>query len=425
MLKACSGTRVIWSNEILSPSSVNTSDFIANLKYVHENIFRRYRFKTFIFKDKEDGILDDMTLKERFVRSIKGEEVDKVPVCSVTQTGTVDLMELSGASWPQANYEPRQMATLAIAGYEIAGFESVRYPFCTTVIAETLGCAIAEGSFDTQPYQLDFPCKKKEDIKKITIPEDLLENRNIRTALESQSNCMGRISASNPNMRRIGTMLEASGMIKQRIGDDVPLIAGMIGPAATAFYLAGANNYLRWCITDPDALLELMDLGGTICAEYANALYDHGADAVIVIDSEAGPDLFPPPLFESLVLPVYQSLTSKMKGLKLLHMCGDATAILEPLADSGFQGLSIEEKVDVAYASQMAGDDICLIGNVSPAETLLYKSREVIKREAKQCIEDGIGILAPGCGIAPRTPLENLKAFVAARDEYYQEKGLL
>ena len=48
----------------------------------------------------EDGILDDMTLKERFVRSVKREEVDKVPVCSVTQTGIVDLMELSGASWP-------------------------------------------------------------------------------------------------------------------------------------------------------------------------------------------------------------------------------------------------------------------------------------------------------------------------------------
>jgi [methyl-Co(III) methanol-specific corrinoid protein]:coenzyme M methyltransferase len=370
----------------------------------------------------EDGILDDMTLKERFVRSVKREEVDKVPVCSVTQTGTVDLMELSGASWPQANYDPGQMATLAIAGHEIAGFESVRCPFCTTVIAETLGCTIAEGSFDTQPYQLDFPCKNKGDIKKVNIPEDLLENRNIRAALESRSNCIGRISASDPGMRRIRTMLEATDIIKQRIGDDVPLIAGMIGPAATAFYLAGANNYLRWCITDPDALLQLMDIGEKVCAEYANALYDHGADAVIVIDSEAGPDLFPPPLFESVVLPVYRSLTSKMKGMKLLHMCGDATAILEPLADSGFQGLSIEEKVDVAYASQMVGDEVCLIGNVSPAETLLYKSRDVIKKEAKQCIEDGIGILAPGCGIAPRTPLEHLKAFVAARDEYYQEK---
>jgi [methyl-Co(III) methanol-specific corrinoid protein]:coenzyme M methyltransferase len=38
--------------------------------------------------------------------------------------------------------------------------------------------------------------------------------------------------------------------------------------------------------------------------------------------------------------------------------------------------------------------------------------------EAKACLEDGIDILAPGCGLAPHTPLENIKALFRARDEY-------
>jgi [methyl-Co(III) methanol-specific corrinoid protein]:coenzyme M methyltransferase len=42
-----------------------------------------------------------------------------------------------------------------------------------------------------------------------------------------------------------------------------------------------------------------------------------------------------------------------------------------------------------------------------------------IKAEAKQALEEGVDVLAPGCGIAPMTPLENIKAMVAARDEYY------
>jgi len=36
-----------------------------------------------------------------------------------------------------------------------------------------------------------------------------------------------------------------------------------------------------------------------------------------------------------------------------------------------------------------------------------------------------VDILAPGCGIAPRTPTSNIQALVDARDEYYIEKGLL
>jgi [methyl-Co(III) methanol-specific corrinoid protein]:coenzyme M methyltransferase len=338
------------------------------------------------------------TAKERFIRSLEGEDVDKVPVCSVTQTGIVELMELTGAKWPQAHYDPEMMATLSIAGHEVTGLEAVRFPFCNTVIAETLGCTFNEGSIDTQPYQLDFPCKNKEDVENISIPADLAESR------------------------RIKIMLQAAEVIKNRISDDIPLIAGMIGPAAIAFYLSGANNYLRWCITEPEILKRLMKMGTEFCIEYSNLLFEKGVDAVVIIDSEAGPDLFPPPLFTELVLPEYRLLTAKMKGHKILHICGDATDILDGMADSGFEGLSIEERTDLSYAKSIVGDRACLIGNVSPAATLLSKSAEMIKKEAKQCIEDGVGILAPGCGIAPRTPASNIKAFVAARDEYYQEQ---
>lgn len=345
---------------------------------------------------QEDTTLAAMTLKERFIYSLEKKEVDRVPVCSVTQTGIVELMELTGAKWPDAHYDPEKMATLAIAGHEVLGLEAVRYPFCTTVIAETLGCSFDKGSIDTQPYQLDHPCKNKDDVAGISVPGDLLGSR------------------------RISAMLEATDIIKSRVSDDVPVIAGMIGPAAIAFYLCGARNYLKWCITDPDILEELIVLGTRVCVEYANALFERGVDAVVIIDSEAGPDLLPPPLFGSLVLPHYKELTREMKGHSIIHICGDATDILEMVAVSGFDGLSVEEKVDIAYASQVVGDRLCLIGNVSPAATLLGKSPDQIKKEAKQCIEDGVGILAPGCGIAPHTPVENIRALVAARDEFYE-----
>jgi [methyl-Co(III) methanol-specific corrinoid protein]:coenzyme M methyltransferase len=64
------------------------------------------------------------------------------------------------------------------------------------------------------------------------------------------------------------------------------------------------------------------------------------------------------------------------------------------------------------------GNRVCLIGNVSPSDTLLTKGSEEIMIEARACLEDGIDILAPGCGLAPHTPLENIKALFRARDEY-------
>jgi len=343
--------------------------------------------------------MENITQRERFISALKKEAMDKIPVCAVTQTGIVDLMELSGAGWPEANYDPEKMATLAIAANELAGLEAVRVPFCTSVLAESLGCSFDKGSFDTQPYQLDFPCKTKDDVKNISVPDDIIEKP------------------------RIKTVLEAARIVRERVGDKTPIIAGLIGPAATAFYLSGATNYLMWCITDEEKFKSLLQIGTEACLKYASALYDHGVDAIVIIDSEAGPDILPPSLFESMVLPEYHSITSQLNGLKILHICGDTSDILDHMASSGFNGLSIEEKVDIRYAKQIIGQRSAIIGNISPSATLLDKSPDIIKKEAKQCIEDGVDIIAPGCGLAPHTSLDQLKSLVYARDEYYQENG--
>lgn len=339
--------------------------------------------------------MSELTLKERFEKALKGEALDLVPVCSVTQTGTVELMEMTGAYWPEANYDAEKMAALALAGYEIAGFENVRCPFCTTVLAETLGCSVAEGSIDIQPYVADFPCKKKTDVKDITIPESLLESR------------------------RTSVVLDAVELMKKKVGEDVPVVAGLVGPAGLASMLAGMKNYLMWFVTNPEVVEELLGVLTEACIEYANALFERGADAVILIDSEAGPDIIAPDMFETSVFPLYRKYCKKVKGLNILHMCGDATAVLDPLADSGFEGISIEEKVGVSFAKGIVGDRIRLIGNVSPSDTLLAKSPDAVMIEARACLEDGIDILAPGCGLAPHTPLENIRALIRARDEYF------
>jgi [methyl-Co(III) methanol-specific corrinoid protein]:coenzyme M methyltransferase len=341
--------------------------------------------------------MSELTLKNRFEKALKGEAVDMVPVCSVTQTGTIELMEITGAYWPQANYNARQMAELALAGYQIAGFENVRCPFDTTVLAETFGCTVDEGSIDIQPYVTDFPIKKKKDVKEITVPEALLESR------------------------RTSVVLNAVSILREKVGEDIPVVAGIVGPAGLACMLAGMRNYLMWFVTNPEVLEELMGTLIDACIEYANGLLERGADAVTLIDSEAGPDLIAPEMFETSVLPLYRKYCREVKGLKILHMCGDATAVLETLSGAGFDGISIEEKVEVSFAKTLVGNKTRLIGNVSPSDTLLTKGQEAVIIEATACLEDGIDILAPGCGLAPYTPLGNIKALIKARDIYFSK----
>ena len=83
--------------------------------------------------------MSEYTQKERLVRVLQGETVDRMPAICVTQTGTVDQMEAIDVFWPEANYDAEKLAALAEAGHTVVGFEAIRVPFDITAEAEFFG----------------------------------------------------------------------------------------------------------------------------------------------------------------------------------------------------------------------------------------------------------------------------------------------
>lgn len=61
-----------------------------------------------------------------------------------------------------------------------------------------------------QPYITDFPCKNKKDVKNIMVPDSLLESR------------------------RTSVVLEAVEILNEKVGETVPVVAGVVGPAGLA-----------------------------------------------------------------------------------------------------------------------------------------------------------------------------------------------
>jgi len=341
-----------------------------------------------------EGVIEmtDLNPKERLLKALNREPVDKVPVVSVTQTAIVDLMDQTGAEWPEAHSDAEKLATLAVASHEIAGLEAVRYPYCLTVLAEAMGCEVNMGTKNRQPSVTDHPYK---DVDNLVMPDDLLSN--------------GRIPA----------VLEATKIIIDKVGDKIPLVAGMEGPVTLASDLVSVKKFMKWSIKKPDDFETILDFATDACIVYANALADAGADVICVPDPVASPDLMNPETFDKMLKPRLARFAEGVKCPMVLHVCGNVTPILGMMADCKFEGLSIEEKVaDLKGAIKTVGDRAAIVGNVSSPFTLLSGDVEKVKADSKNALEDGIAVLSPGCGIAPNTPVENVKALVEARDEY-------
>jgi [methyl-Co(III) methanol-specific corrinoid protein]:coenzyme M methyltransferase len=335
-----------------------------------------------------------MNMKERLLKALKGEEVDKVPVCTVTQSAIVELMDQTGAAWPEAHTDAQKMADLAIASYEVCGLEGVRAPYCLTVLAEAMGCEVNMGTKNRQPSVTDHPYPKGVD--NLVMPENLL------------------------TVGRIPVVLETMKLIRDKVGDEVPIIAGMEGPVTLASDLASVKKFMKWSIKPPADFHTILDFACDACIQYANALFDAGADVISVPDPVASPDLMSPDTFDKQLKPFLQKFADGVKGPMILHVCGDVSPILEMMADCHFPSISIEEKVkDLAGAKAKVAGKVTICGNVSSPFVLLAGDAATVKAAATKALEDGVDVLAPGCGIAPDTPVANLKAMVEARDEFY------
>ena len=337
-----------------------------------------------------------MTLKENLLNALNGNPVDKIPAVSVTQTGIVELMDMVNAPWPEAHTDANKMADLAIASHEIAGLEAVRLPYCLTVLAEAMGCKVNMGTKNRQPSVIEHPYPKPEQLDNVIIP-DL------------------------KNTGRIPVVIEAIKIAREKVGPDVPIIGGMEGPITLASDMVSVKSFMKWAIKKPDALKKALEYSTKAAIEYANLMVEAGADIICIADPVSSPDLMSPQDFKDKLMEFIIQFADNVKAPVVLHVCGNVTPIIEYMANCHCKGLSIEEKVtDLESAKAHAHGKAIIIGNVSSPFVLLSGDAEKVKEATLKALNSGVGILAPGCGIAPMTPLENIKTMIKTRDEFYQ-----
>ena len=351
-----------------------------------------------------------MNLKDNVLKVLAGEDSEVTPVISVTQIAIVEAMEKTGSFWPEAHENAEKMATLGSSLYELAGLENARIPFCLTVEAEALGCKVDLGGKDKTPQIIESPFNSADDIE---APSDFLDRG------------------------RIPVVLEALKILKDKYDDTLPIVVGITGPLTLAGHLLGVENLVRYMKLRPSEIETAVDNTLDVCMDYVDAISDVGPDIICVAEPTASPELIDPLQFKSLVKPALEDLANMIKTKKVLHICGSTQSIINDMANTGFDGISVEEKVDIRQAKldmgkggkvmrvggktmNMGGNvHTKIIGNISTTQTLFRSSPEQVKTEVKNVLEAGVDILAPSCGLAPRSPIENIKAMVEARNEFY------
>jgi uroporphyrinogen decarboxylase len=206
--------------------------------------------------------------------------------------------------------------------------------------------------------------------------------------------------------------------LRSELSGQVPLIGFSGAPWTLASYMiegGGSKSFAaikKMAYCEPATLRALLDkLASTIIA-YVRFQIDAGAQVIQLFDTWAGE--LTRQDYEAFALPVTQRIFEEVgtRVPRILYINGCST-ILDSMAVSGAEVLSIDWRIPIAEARKRVGDRVALQGNLDPCALLgsaanLTKTAESILQKAGPSGH----IFNLGHGILPTTPVENARALV-------------
>ncbi|MBQ8732217.1 MAG: uroporphyrinogen decarboxylase family protein [Oscillospiraceae bacterium] len=227
--------------------------------------------------------------------------------------------------------------------------------------------------------------------------------------------------------KRTGLYIESIRKASERITDR-PVFAGIIGSFSLAGRLVDVTEALVYCYTEPDMLKTVLEKATAFLIEYAKGYKAAGANGVVIAEPLAG--LLSPDLAAEFSEPYIRKIVEAVQDesfLVIYHNCGNsAIQIIESILRTGAAAYHFGNAIDMKEMMSHIPANIIAMGNIDPAGQFRNGTPESIAAEVnrllEECGEYQNFVISSGCDIPPLASWENIDAYYAAIDVFYENK---
>ena len=220
----------------------------------------------------------------------------------------------------------------------------------------------------------------------------------------------------------IDAIEKAVGLITDR-----PVLAGVIGPFSLAGRLMDVTEAMIYCYDEPDMVHVLLQKATNFIIQYIKAYKAVGANGVVLAEPLAG--LLSPGLAQEFSGDYCKQIVDAVQDesfIVVYHNCGNTAVLtMDSLLSCGAKAYHFGDAVDMAEVMEKIPSDVMALGNVSPAGEFRGGTPESIKQATwkvmEACCKYPNFVISSGCDIPPMSPWENIDAFFAAVDAFYQK----
>lgn len=270
-------------------------------------------------------------------------------------------------------------------------------------------------AFDLDIVQaISDPYREAADLGlEVDWPEDALPVR--RAVLLQTPEDAARLELVLPeDGRRMSDRLAGVRLLRERVGDDVPVMGWVEGAFALAAVLRGDTRLLLDIHDRPEWLKELLGRLLEVGVAFARAQVAAGAHVIGLGDSMGS--LVSPKQYREFVLPYEQAVfaaVAEAGAIPRLHICGDTTHLLADMARSGAAIVDLDWMVDLERAARVFGaGGPAPCGNFDPVAVMLQGTPDAVATAVRACAAAGgpRHFSAAGCEVPDGSPDANLLA---------------
>jgi len=331
--------------------------------------------------------MTEMMPKERIQRFFNREPVDVMPCFSGMGMVTVQAIEQMGIRFAEVHTSAEHMAHSAITTAELFGFDAVVIPYDMCTVPEALGRGVSL-YHDSEEILYPTVPSKWATLDEAAIPTDYL------------------------GKGRMPVVDEALGIAKSK-GDGKFAVGGwVLGPFTMAGQLIELDVLLKGTRRQKEKVENFLSQMTDLVIQVARRYQNLGVDYMNIREMGSGTDIISPRVWEMFIQENLQKIFSALKSPKILHICGSTDMIIEMMNECGADALSVDQKNNVAETRKKLGDEVLLLGNFDPYETLVQMDASEVEQVIKTCIDAGVDAVWPGCDIWPDAKKENVETYV-------------
>lgn len=336
-------------------------------------------------------------MNDLLLRACRRESVPRAPVWMMRQAGRYlpDYRAIrEKVSFLDLCKTPELAAEVSLQPYRILGVDAVIFFSDILIPVEAMGIEV---SLTDRGPQIGNPVRSSGDVARLASPD-----------VDRAFPFTGEVLA----------------MLRRELDGRVPLIGFAGAPWTLGAYIvegAGSKNFAAikgMAFGDPRCFHTLMDTLARTIGEYLVYQIESGAQVVQLFDTWAGE--LGPGDYEELALPYTRRIFEVVgdRAPRILYVNG-TPALLETMARTGADVLSIDWRIPIDEAHRRVGDGIALQGNLDPC--LLLGDRDRLRSRTAEILDAAPPrghILNLGHGILPATPVENARAFIEVAKTY-------